>query len=132
MTVGRRGNVSRDVRVQRLERPFLPGVPFDEEEYALLFVVWAADVTVDEQRDLSCRIVASGCRYAVCTGHSSSSWDDSIDLAAVLAELDGQRSPRTHIMTTWHEEESLLAVTVGGTAAQNDRVAALVAEWAEA
>jgi hypothetical protein len=142
--------MSKDVRLQQLDRPFLFASPFGGVEYALLLAVWAKDVLAPEQKDVSDAIVASGCRYAVCAGHGCSSWDESIDLSSVLAELDGKRGGEKLIMTTWHENEPLaevvefffthtafddfvptscLVLALGGTHEQFAGLEALVAEW---
>lgn len=68
----------------------------------LLLFVATPDVGEEERARISEAIVASGCRYVVCYGHACSSWDDSIDLAAVVAGKDDS----SFIMTTWHEDET--------------------------
>ncbi|MFT3870245.1 MAG: hypothetical protein QM715_17490 [Nibricoccus sp.] len=60
------------------------------------------DVSTEEQTMISAAIVASGCRYAVCYGHRCSSWDDSIDLAAV----ENGEEKSAFVMTTWHENDT--------------------------
>jgi hypothetical protein len=144
--------VSPDVRLERLDRPFRLASPFAGAEYALLLVVWTDDVTAVEQKDLSDAVVVSGCRYAVCTGHRCSTWDDSIDLSAVLAELDGRRDAQQLLMTTWHDTEPIeevvdfffthtafddfvpsacLVLALGGTHEEFAALNALVAEWTD-
>ena len=79
-------------------------------EYALLLVAVDDRLSPDEQADLSERLVRSGCRYAVCFGPRSSSWDDAIDMVGVMDEVAGREAP--FVMTTWHDSE-LLEETVG-------------------
>ena len=86
-----------------LQRPFDFSSPFETYEFAALLCVCAVDVTEDEQRLLSKALVAQGCRYAVCAGVAAVDWDDAIDMAAVVAELGGERSADRLVMTTWHE-----------------------------
>lgn len=74
-------------------------------EYALLLVIADDDISDDEQVDLSTLFVRSGCRYAVCFGPTSSSWDDSIDMVSVMDEVEGR--PSQFVMTTWHDHEPL-------------------------
>jgi hypothetical protein len=96
-----------ETAVQHLARPFDIRSPWPGEDFALLLVVRAPDIAPDEQVALSRQIVDAGCRYAVCTGVDSSSWDDSIDAAVVEADLDGRRPESKTVMTTWHNEEPL-------------------------
>ena len=74
-------------------------------EYALLLVEMEGRLSPDEQADLSERLVRSGCRYAVCFGPRSSSWDDAIDMVGVRDEVAGREAP--FVMTTWHDSEPL-------------------------
>lgn len=93
--------------VQHPSRPFSIRSPWPGQEFALLLVVRAPDIAPDEQASLSKQIVDAGCRYAVCAGVDSSSWDDSIDLAVVEANLDGHRPESKTVMTTWHDSDTL-------------------------
>lgn len=74
-------------------------------EYALLLVVADAEIPAEEQARLAERFVRSGCRYAVCFGPTSSSWDDAIDMVNVIDDIEGRASP--FVMTTWHDDEPL-------------------------
>lgn len=74
-------------------------------EYALLLVVGDAELSPTEQSLLSERFVRSGCRYAVCFGPTSSTWDDAIDMVGVMDEAEGR--PSRFVMTTWHDHEPL-------------------------
>jgi len=85
-------------------RPFAFASPVDGE-FALLLVVVADDVTDEEQSELSQQFVRAGCRYAVCFGPTSSSWDDSIDMVSVMDRVDGRDPP--FVMTSWHDDESV-------------------------
>lgn len=100
-----------DVWTAQLSRPFLFESPFPGEEFALLLVVSAADVTADEREALSQALVAQGCRYAVCTGVGASGWDESIDYASVMAELERQLPGDRLLMPAWHDDEPLREVT---------------------
>jgi hypothetical protein len=99
-----------EVSVIQLERPFTFESPFHGDDFALLLVIAAPDITFAERKQLSEVLVAQGCRYAVCTGSGAGAWDDAIDFAAVNAELDGQRSSQRLIMTSWHENQPLSEV----------------------
>jgi len=87
-----------------LQRPYRFEAPA-ADAFVLLLDVSDTTVTPEEQTELSQAIAASGCRYALCRGFGCSSWDDSIDEASVLAEIEGR--PQPFLMTTWHEHESL-------------------------
>lgn len=88
----------------RSVRPYEYTCP-SEGEYALLLVCADEDVSAEEQALLSERLVRTGCRYAVCFGPESSSWDDSIDMVSVMDEINGRGTP--FVVTTWHDEEPL-------------------------
>ena len=96
---------ARRVWFGALPRPYRFEAPV-EGEFALLLVAVDVDVTPDEQAELSEQFVRAGCRYAVCFGPDSSSWDDSIDMVGVLDEIDGREAP--FVMTTWHDDEPLV------------------------
>jgi hypothetical protein len=88
----------------RLLRPLVFSCPV-QGEYALLLVLVSDAVTVEEQAELSEQFVRSGCRYAVCFGPTSSSWDDSIDMVGEMDGVDGR--PSRFVMTTWHDHEPI-------------------------
>lgn len=71
-------------------------------EYALLLFAGDEPWSAAAQAELADRLVGSGCRYAVCAGTGSSSWDDAIDMASVMASVEGRPAPL--VMTTWHDE----------------------------
>jgi hypothetical protein len=73
-------------------------------------LIWdAAGSSTDEERcAFGHKLIAAGCRYAVCGGNDGTVWDDAVDFAFVLATLDVTEAERDarFIMTTWHEGES--------------------------
>ena len=87
-----------------LQRPYRFEAPL-AGAFVLLLEVSDPAVTPGEQTELSRAIATSGCRYALCRGVGCSSWDDSLDEASVVAEIDGR--PQPFLMTTWHEDEPL-------------------------
>lgn len=95
----------------QLCRPFSFQSPVSGEEFALLLVVCAPDITADEREGLSQVLVAQGCRYAVCTGVGAGGWDEAIDYASVMAELERQRPGDRLLMPAWHDDEPLHEVT---------------------
>lgn len=94
----------RSVWFGRAVDPYEFSIPASGE-YALLLVLGDDDVSPDDQWRLSEMFVRSGCRYAVCFGPTSTTWDDSIDMVGVMDEVGGHPSP--FVMTTWHEDESI-------------------------
>jgi hypothetical protein len=81
--------------------------PFADKEYALLLVINRTDISELEQEKLSDKIVASGCRYALCFGHRCTTWDDSIDYAFICSDADFNPPDSRFVMTTWHEDEPI-------------------------
>jgi len=98
---------TRTAWATRLERPFRLEAPFQGRTFSLLLAVYDTTVTSEEQQALSEQIVRQGCRYAVCTGHECSSWDDSIDSAHIETDPDLSPPDSKFVMTTWHEQESI-------------------------
>ena len=89
----------------RANRPYSFACPTSGAEFALLLVEGDSGVSPDEQWSLSEQFVRTGCRYAVCFGPTSSSWDDSIDMVSVMDEVDGRASP--FVMTSWFDRDPL-------------------------
>jgi len=96
-----------DLWISQRERPFLFSTPFGGEDFVLLLVVADPTITDDERDAVSTEIVRQGCRYAVCTGHQCSRWDDSIDFAFLATSPDFSPPDEKFVMTTWHESEPL-------------------------
>ena len=80
--------------------------PFDPSEFAAWIIAADDAISAGMQHRLSMDLVRQGCRYAVCSGVICSSWDDSIDVAAIELEHDGLLPSNRLVMTTWHENES--------------------------
>lgn len=53
-------------------------------------------------------LVRSGCLYMVAWGRECSAWDDSVDLANVKAFDYGDVPEDRFVMTTWHDNETLI------------------------
>lgn len=97
-----------DAWLGRVDRPYAFTSPFMGREFALLLVIGDAGISADEQWALSQEFVRQGCRYVVCFGHDSSSWDDSVDMVSVMDEVECRPTP--FVMTSWHEREPLADV----------------------
>jgi hypothetical protein len=96
-----------DLWFSQTDRPFSFSTPFSGQDFALLLVVADRAITDDERDAVSKEVVRQGCRYAVCTGHQCSKWDDSIDLAYLATNPDFSPPDEQFVMTTWHEGEPL-------------------------
>lgn len=75
-------------------------------------VIIEADVSDEWQWLVSKWLVNSGCVYMLAWGQDCSSWDDSVDWASIgttEAEIL-ERKNAAHVMTTWHEKETLSEV----------------------
>jgi hypothetical protein len=94
------------VSVLQLQRPYDFVSPFPGEAFTALLLVVDQQVTAEDQAALASSLVDQRCRYAVCTGHDSSSWDDAIDYAYVMNEVEG-RPTHGSVTTSWHDREPL-------------------------
>ena len=81
--------------------------PFDGKGYVLLLHSDDPSIPPEVQSSLADQIVATGCRYACCSGVACSSWDDAIDWAFIATDPNDQPPDERFVMTTWHEGESL-------------------------
>lgn len=96
---------SRSLWLARATRPYSFASPISGSEFALLLVVADPGVAPEEQARLSEQFVRGGCRHAVCFGPTSSAWDDSIDMASVMDEVDGRAG--LFVMTSWFDHDPL-------------------------
>jgi hypothetical protein len=97
------------VRYLRLE----PGAdipPYDGPKPFAAIVVVEADVTHEWQWQVSKWLVDSGCLYMLAWGRECSSWDDSVDYANLETFNYDDIPDERHVMTTWHENETLSEV----------------------
>lgn len=96
---------SRTLWLGRPARPYAFACPTAGAEFALLLVVADPEIAADEQASLAEQFVRAGCRYAVCFGPTSSTWDDSIDMVSVMDEVHGRSGP--FVMTVWFDHDPL-------------------------
>ena len=89
-----------------IKRPYSFTSPFKGADFVALIYAVDENITYEEQEAISDQIVTSGCRYAVCAGYKSSSWDDSIDMADIKRN-GGEVRDENLVMTSWHDNESL-------------------------
>jgi hypothetical protein len=81
--------------------------PIPDRPFACL--LWShSPLRKDERADLAARLIASGCRYAVCGGSESEALHDDIDSAFIrpVMELAPEAEGRGLFVTTWHDGES--------------------------
>ena len=91
----------------QVRRPYRFVSPAPDAEFAAMIVAQDADVTSDEMNAVARELVDSGCRYAVCCGNDSSSWDDAIDFADIARRLYDSVTDDRVLLTTWHAEEPI-------------------------
>lgn len=96
-----------DVRLTTLQPPYRFESPFGGKGYVLLLHSDDPNIQPHVQSAFADQIVATGCRYACCSGVTCSSWHDAIDLSFVGTGSSNQRLEERFVMTTWHEQERL-------------------------
>ena len=95
------------VFVRTLVRLYGFQTPVPGKEYAAWILSYDRAQTAEERDKIAADLVASGCRYAVCSGFESSKWDDAVDLAYLGTSPDFNPPEEKFVMTSWHNEESL-------------------------
>jgi hypothetical protein len=70
-------------------------------------VLIESPVETEWQWEVSKWLVKSGCLYMVAWGIECSSWDDSVDYAAMEKFDYGDVPDAEFVMTTWHENEPM-------------------------
>lgn len=98
------------VFVSTLARPYGFQTPVPGKEYAAWILSYDRAQTAEERGKVAAHLVASGCRYAVCSGFESSKWDDAVDLAYLDTSPEFNPPDEKFVMTSWHEQESLREV----------------------
>lgn len=78
--------------------------PFDGEPYAAL--VWATRrVPAAQKQRIATALIASGCRYVVCGGVESESWEEAADDAYLAQDLPEPVPDELFVMTSSHSRE---------------------------
>ncbi|MEO7757598.1 MAG: hypothetical protein ABIS07_13540 [Dokdonella sp.] len=93
-----------------LQRPYTFKSPFGGAEFAAWVVAEDASSSNEELTGLAEELVSSGCRYAVCSGHECSKWDDAVDWAYLASCPDYRPEDHNFVMTTWHASETLAEI----------------------
>jgi hypothetical protein len=74
-------------------------------------LIWDHDgrATEEQRHALALALLEAGCRYFVCGGENCAAWHDDVDTEFVQQHLDEPDDVRdaAHVMTTWHEDESV-------------------------
>lgn len=72
-------------------------------------VVFACDpkITPEQQANISEQLVERDCRYMLAWGFNAISWDTSVDIAFINTDPDFSPPEDRHVMTTWHDDESI-------------------------
>lgn len=96
----------KEIWLEVLARPYEFQSPFSGQEFVCILMANDSSITPAEQNHISDRIVAEGCRYAVCGGIDCSSSHDAVDWAHLVTDPDYHPPDETFVMTTWHEDES--------------------------
>ena len=73
-------------------------------------IIAEVEVSPDWQSRVSEWLVGAGCLYVMAWGVSSSSWDDSVDMANIERFQFEPIPDDDLVMTTWHHDESLMEV----------------------
>ncbi len=91
--------------------------PFGDDDYVLLLVNDRTDVPDPEQKNLSERLIATGCRYPCSFGFECSSWDDPIDYPYIFSDRNLDPPNDRFVMTTGYEGETIeeVATIYAGT-----------------
>lgn len=87
-----------------------PLPPLDSLAPYRAVIVLSGNYSDEWQDDVSRWLVNSGCRYMMAWGPNCSSWDDSVDYAVIQKFLPSEAPDAHHVMTTWHEDETLESV----------------------
>jgi hypothetical protein len=79
--------------------------PFDGEPYAAL--VWATTrrTPAAQKQRIATALIATGCRYVVCGGAESESWEEAVDDAYLAQDLPEPVPDELFVMTSSHRGE---------------------------
>jgi len=91
----------------KMEPPYATQVP--EFGSAFVAIVVACDPTIspEQQANISAQLVARDCRYMLAWGFNATSWDTSVDIAFINTDPDFNPPDDRHVMTTWHDNETI-------------------------
>ncbi len=98
--------------ILQISSPFVVESPFGGIEFPCLTWDAGANASVDQMEALAKKLINANCRYVVCGGAQCLRWHDAVDEVFVREVYEGQdcseeEAEARHVMTTWHEGESL-------------------------
>ena len=81
----------------------------DVSGYAPFRAVIAAEIQTSTQwrNEVGDWLVRQGCLFAMAWGQDCSHWHDAVDWANIMAFDPNPVPDEAHVMTTWHEDQSL-------------------------
>ena len=91
----------------RLEPPYKTPVTGFGLPFVAIVVSCDASITLEQQANISAQLVEVDCRYMLAWGSNASSWDDSVDIAFINTDPNFNPPDDRHVMTTWHNDETL-------------------------
>ncbi len=80
-------------------------LPADWPSFVCLIWDSAGTYSAHARLTLSRKLIAAGCRYAVCGGLECEAWHDSVDGAYAELGRDFEETDNRFVMTTWHRDE---------------------------
>ncbi|MCA9237973.1 MAG: hypothetical protein KDA44_21015 [Planctomycetales bacterium] len=91
----------------RLEPPYDTPVPDFGAPFVAVVVACDSSIAPAQQANISAQLVANDCRYMLAWGINATSWDDSVDIAFIETDPDFNPPDDRHVMTTWHDNETI-------------------------
>jgi hypothetical protein len=93
-----------------LKRPYSFASPVPGCEFVVWIVATDPSLSCHEMNLIAEALVSEGCRYAVCSGHDCSRWEQAIDGAYLAHCPEFQPQEHNFVMTTCHEDESVAEI----------------------
>ncbi len=95
--------MSKNISIATIQKPFDTSSIEVKIPFACLLFSNQEQLSGNEMESIAKWLVASGCRYVVCTGLKCLDWHDIIDMVDIMHNPNTQNL----IMTTWHENETV-------------------------
>lgn len=91
----------------RLEPPYQTPIRGFGKQFVAIVVACDPSIQPEQQAQISEQLVAQDCRYMLAWGINASSWDSSVDFAFISTDPEFNPPDDRHVMTTWHDNESI-------------------------
>ena len=91
----------------QLEPPYDRLIPGFGMPYVSIVVACDPTITQEQQAEISAQLVATDCRHMLAWGINAISWDTSVDIAFINTDPDFNPPNDRHVMTTWHDHETI-------------------------